>query len=167
MEIKEKSMVASAGKIGVFLGLILTFGCSVNKKDEARLKKMNWLAGSWQQTSEAGTFTETWKQNGSNLSGKGYLIDANDTIFSETLKIEVRNGEVFYVPIVADQNKGEEVLFKLITSANNRFVFENKQHDFPQRIIYQQISDDSLYARVEGEVKGELKFEAFNMKRVK
>lgn len=165
---RVKSMAASVGKLGIGLSLMLASACSTgNKKADNELEKLNWLVGTWQQSSEAGTFTETWQQNGSNLSGKGYLVDAGDTIFSEVLKLENRDGKVFYVPIIADQNNGEEVLFKLISSAENRFVFENKEHDFPQRIIYQQLPGDSLYARVEGEVKGKLKFEDFKMKRIR
>jgi hypothetical protein len=101
------------------------------------------------------------------LEGKGYLVDAGDTIFSEDLKLEHINGEVFYIPVIEGQNKEEEVRFKLISSADNRFVFENKEHDFPQHIIYQQLPGDSLLARVEGEVKGDLKSEVFKMKRIK
>jgi hypothetical protein len=168
MKIAVKSITASTGKLGISLGLFLAVACnSGDKKAEMELEKLDWLIGSWQQITEAGTFTETWQQNGSGLSGKGYLIDAGDTIFSEDLKLENRNGEVFYIPIIADQNNGGKVLFKLISSGDKHFVFENKEHDFPQRIIYQQLAGDSLYARVEGEVKGKLKFEAFKMKRIK
>ena len=82
------------------------------------------------------------------------------------ISLENRNGEIFYIPTVKNENNGQVVLFKLITSHNNEVVFEKKAHDFPQRILYKNPVKDSLYARVEGMDKGEFKKEEFFMKRV-
>jgi len=46
-------------------------------------------------------------------------------------------------------------------------TFENKDHDFPQRIIYKNTGQDSLYARVEGNDKGKFRKEEFAMRRNK
>lgn len=144
----------------------MLFACSPKQQNaEAALEKLTWLEGRWQQRSEAGILTETWTKNGRELRGKSYLLDGGDTVFSESLSLKIRKGEVFYVPVIPDQNEGKETLFKLVSTENNRFVFENRAHDFPQRIIYRQLPGDSLLARIEGEVKGKLKFEEFKMKR--
>jgi hypothetical protein len=37
-----------------------------------------------------------------------------------------------------------------------RIVFENAQHDFPQRIIYWQTKPNELRARIEGTIDGKL-----------
>ena len=39
-------------------------------------------------------------------------------------------------------------------------VFENPEHDFPQRIIYTR-SEDRLQARIEGDVGGEIRAETW------
>ena len=46
-------------------------------------------------------------------------------------------------------------------------VFENPQHDFPQRIIYRLEKDGSLLARIEGVNQGREKGINFPMKRAK
>jgi hypothetical protein len=43
------------------------------------------------------------------------------------------------------------VPFKAIESKDKRVVFENKEHDFPKRIIYWLGGDGSLHARIEGD----------------
>jgi hypothetical protein len=45
--------------------------------------------------------------------------------------------------------------FSLITYAENCVVFDNLEHDFPQRIIYRR-DGDRLTAQIEGEVDGKL-----------
>lgn len=44
--------------------------------------------------------------------------------------------------------------FKMIEMAANKVVFENPEHDFPQRIIYER-EGDTLTARIEGTQNGE------------
>jgi len=59
------------------------------------------------------------------------------------------------------------VVFKLTKNSDNEAVFENLQHDFPQRIIYRRESADALFARVEGSEKGVNKAIDFRYKRAK
>ncbi|KAA9325963.1 DUF6265 family protein [Adhaeribacter soli] len=152
----------------VLLFLPLLLSCNTGaKKAEAQLKQLHWLTGTWQQQSEAGLLTETWQvKNASQMTGKSYLVDQHDTIFSEVISLEIQEGEVYYVPVIADQNDGKPVRFKLISGKDQTFVFENKTHDFPQRIIYHQTGSNQLTARIEGEIKGKLRSEEFKMQRV-
>jgi hypothetical protein len=152
----------------VFLFIPLMVGCNTGeKKAEAKLKQLHWLAGKWQQQSEAGLLTESWQvKNANQMTGKSYLVDQNDTIFSESISLEVQEENVYYVPVVADQNEGKPVRFKLISGNDQTFIFENKTHDFPQRIIYRQTGSNQLTARIEGEIKGKLQSEEFKMHQV-
>jgi hypothetical protein len=43
--------------------------------------------------------------------------------------------------------------FTLVDCGDRSVVFENKQHDFPQRVIYRRESDQ-LIARIEGTIGG-------------
>jgi hypothetical protein len=52
------------------------------------------------------------------------------------------------------------------TGVAGEVVFENLQHDFPQRIIYRSLSGDRLAARIEGVRGGLLKGIDYPMKRV-
>ena len=44
--------------------------------------------------------------------------------------------------------------FRLIELKNKRVVFENPEHDFPQRIIYWLGDDGALHAKIEGTENG-------------
>ena len=66
-----------------------------------------------------------------------------------------------------NQNNGNAINFKLISSKNNNYIFENKKHDFPQRIGYSHVNFDTLHAWIEGFSKGKNKKEKFFMWRNK
>ena len=57
--------------------------------------------------------------------------------------------------------------FKLVELDGKRVVFENKQHDFPQRILYWLDDKGSMHARTEGTLKGKLESEEWTWERVK
>jgi len=46
-------------------------------------------------------------------------------------------------------------------------VFENLRHDFPQRIIYRRVSEDSLIARIEGMINGAKRSIDFPYRKIK
>jgi hypothetical protein len=58
-----------------------------------------------------------------------------------------------YVAIPVNQTI---TLFALTSFLGNKFIFENDEHDFPQRVIYEFVSDTQLNARIEGMIEGEL-----------
>ncbi len=111
---------------------------------------------------------EDWKPlNSNSLIGRSYRIDHADTIILETMTLKYIDTDLYYIPTVIDQNEGKAVKFKLISNANDLYIFENKLHDFPQRINYQFIGNDSISASIEGEAKGEQQKINFNYKRIK
>lgn len=69
----------------------------------------------------------------------------------ESLKIERKDGSIFYVASVP-HNPGP-VEFKLIELSEKHVVFENPEHDFPQRISYTLNANGTLDARVEGTIE--------------
>lgn len=119
------------------------------QKPVAILKSMEWIAGTWKQETSPGPTYESWRMiNDSLWKGKGFRVSRTDTVLLEKLSLEVIDGEIFYVPVVP-HNEGA-VYFKMIEQSPNKVKFENPTHDFPQRIIYMKISNDSLHARIEG-----------------
>jgi len=132
-----------------------------------QIKKLEWLLGSWQDTSAEMHFTETWqKENDSTFIGRGFGVENGDTIFREKLELAERNEKVFYVATVNEHLAGKPTTFALVKDSVNAWIFENPKHDFPQRIIYKQTSENTLHARVEGTVSGKLQGEEFNMHRI-
>ena len=123
---------------------------------EYRLEKLQWILGEWQMESPDGVFVEKWqKETDTSYSGEGSLTNAKgEVLFSEKLRLEQRGNELWYIPTIASQNNGQPVLFKEKTIADNSVIFENPEHDFPQRIIYEKPSDTTLTARIEGKQNG-------------
>lgn len=158
------------------LVILFPFAC-ISKKDPSleitaarkeQMKKMEWLLGSWNNNSSNGNFYETWKrENDTTFRGNGFSISGRDTLFQEQLSLEWVNDTLCYIPAVKNQNNDLPVHFKLITVRNNTYVFENKEHDFPQRITYKYIEPDSLYAKIEGLQNGNFRLEQFPLKKLK
>lgn len=107
----------------------------------------SWIEGNWKLNSTSELSFENWTiVNDSTLSGKSILISENDTV-AEILRIERIGKNWVYIATV---NQSKPVLFSLIENANNVYEFENKEHDFPQKIVYKLIQDDLLLVWIEG-----------------
>jgi hypothetical protein len=82
------------------------------------------------------------------------------------LFLECENGNLYYRVLTIGQSQRDIISFKLVQENDNVYVFENKAHDFPQQIIYTQVNQDSLYAKIEGYENGTFRREGFPMKRI-
>ncbi|MBK8845473.1 MAG: hypothetical protein IPO27_02500 [Bacteroidetes bacterium] len=129
--------------------------------------KIDNFDGVFVSNAEGGAMQELWtKINDTTSHGQSVIISANgDTTFLENVLVKKVKGVWYYAPTVTDQNEGKEVLYKLISAESNTYTFENKNHDFPQRIIYSFTDKKIVNARIEGEVKGELRGEDFQFSR--
>lgn len=156
--------------------LLLTIACSGEKQkatttttpevDQTELKKTEWLIGSWRGTFPEGCVGETWeKQSDSLFSGRGFFVMGADTVSKETLRLLSEGGQVYYEPTVSKQNDGKAVRFKMTLANETDLVFENPEHDFPQKISYHRIGSDSLLAEISGQQKGAPRTETFPMRR--
>lgn len=139
-------------------------GCTSNDP----YKKMNRLSGLWQMNTDEGTLYEEWsKQKGNAMFGKSYMMNGTDSMVFERVELAKKDSGVYYIPMVKDQNQSRPVYFKMTSSSDTSFTFENKLHDFPQRIIYRFVGKDSIVARIEGDNKGELQYQEYFYSRVK
>jgi hypothetical protein len=131
-------------------------------------KPLHGLTGLWKMDAKRGIIYEEWQVRSDNqLSGRSYKINNNDTMVLENVIISLQDDAIFYTPIVHDQNNHLPVQFKLISCNKNRYVFENKEHDYPQRVIYELVSANNLHARIEGSKNGKEMGSDFNYSRVK
>lgn len=56
--------------------------------------------------------------------------------------------------------------FRAASVGERQVVFENREHDFPQRVLYRAAGGDSLYARIEGTIDGRPRAIDFPYRRV-
>ena len=132
-----------------------------------KMAEAEWLLGSWGPTSPEGALSEKWeKVNDSVLHGESYfIVGGKDTVFAETVALTSEKGKLAYTVTVPGQNNEKPVRFDLTSSTENQLVFENPKHDFPNKIVYNKITNDSLTAEISGMQKGKPASELMAMKR--
>jgi hypothetical protein len=149
----------------IFVMLLVYVFPSYSQQQQASV--FNFLPGTWEMRHSKGyIIREVWEQKGSGLLiGASWKIVGADTLLSETIEVKAKGKKMFYTPTVKGHNREQPVPFRLVSSENNRFVFENKKHDFPQRIIYHFISPTQLKAIVEGITEGQSKKFLFDFEK--
>lgn len=151
--------IPSIKKTASISGILILLLLGVNSCQEKKADKVSALyeilSGQWKMTDQ--DVIESWEFNGNFLEGVVLEISGKDTIVTEELKIMEKDGAIYYEPTVKNQNEGKAISFKLIQSENNKWIFENQAHDFPQQIEYNFITNDSLLASIKGELIGEMK----------
>ena len=112
------------------------------------LEIFRWLVGKWEGLQGSGIYHEEWEFNDESvLTGKAYLIKKGEILNTEKLKIHLSGSDVLYTADVS--HNPSPVSFRLTSYENNIFIFENPDHDFPQKITYEMKNDGSLFAVVE------------------
>jgi hypothetical protein len=112
-----------------------------------------WLAGAWVQTKPDQTVTEMWlaPQDGA-MAGVTLTTGPGRPPRAEYAKITREPAGLTYTAVVGTQ---PPVAFVAVPAEGGWLVFENKAHDFPQRVAYRRCDAD-LCAAVEGVVNGKL-----------
>ena len=91
---------------------LLLSGCS----EVSPIEELRWLEGNWKQVNQKGSrlSLESWTYKNGELIGNGYTVDnssdAYDTLFSEDIRIIVREQKLFYEAILPNQ---PAVIFRL------------------------------------------------------
>jgi len=110
--------------------------------------------------------TEKWEMSdGGEMKGITIYEYDNGSILSETMRLIDINGNLNFCATVLEQDPDKytgEVCFTLKSNKDKVFLFENLNHDFPKRIIYNFSGYNFLIARVEGDTNAfELKYDRF------
>ncbi|MBM2841293.1 MAG: hypothetical protein HW412_1821 [Bacteroidetes bacterium] len=150
-------------------GVILLLTLMISETAEAQrysIDGLSWMAGCWVGGGEKRVSEEQWmKPGGKSMLGMSRSVSNGKTVEYEFLRLhEEENGDIFYT---ANPSGQEQASFKLVKLEGTKAVFENPEHDFPQRIIYMLEDDGSLKARIEGKSKGKERGVDFPMKKTK
>lgn len=124
-----------------------------------------WLAGCWQSVGgEPGSGEQWTPPAGDTLLGVSRTVRGGRTVAYEFLRIRrLDDGRLAYVALPSGQR---ETTFPLLRATERSLVFENLEHDFPQRVIYSLDDDGVLHARIEGLRRGELRSVDFPLRRI-
>jgi len=105
----------------------------------------DWMSGYW-LSCEDGEIAESWIGAGAGVMLGTNLSSGAQSGFEFLRIAENGRGGLSYFSMPNGRSPATE--FTMVTLVENRAVFENLAHDFPQRIIYER-DGDALHARIE------------------
>ena len=149
----------------MLLCLLLSPGFARAQEKVFTINDLAWLKGCWSLNRNGRETTEHWlKPAGGTMLGISRTVADGKTVEFEFTQIrQDEKGDIFFIAKPSGQ---PETTFKMIQGSANEVIFENPQHDFPQRVIY-RTQDDRLLGRIEGVSKGKDKSVDFPMTRAR
>ena len=140
--------------VPALLGLLLAAApVSAAEPAPAASASLDWLAGSWAGEKEGTVSEEHWTTGaGGTHVGLHKDVRAGRMTSFEFLRIQSdADGKICYI---ASPRGAAPTTFCAIETGDRRVVFENRGHDFPQRILYWLDESGRLHARIEGPMNG-------------
>lgn len=118
----------------------------------ATVAQLAWLAGSWaSDAADPVAQEEHWTSpRGGAMVGMNRTVKGDRMVAFEFLRIQEQNGTLVYL---ASPGGRPPTTFTLAELGEDRVVFENPAHDFPQRVSYTR-AGDRLTARIVGTQEG-------------
>lgn len=145
-----------AGRRGPAMTLAVTLALPAlagAQAEPAQTAALSWLAGSWSGSRQGVASEEHWTTpEGGALVGLHKDVRAGRMVSFEFLRIGLdAAGRLCYF---ASPQGAPPTPFCAVEIGDRRVVFENREHDFPQRILYWLDPEGRLHARVEGPPDG-------------
>ncbi len=129
----------------------------------ASLTDLDWLCGYWVGEAQGVRMEECWlPPSGGLLLGLHRDVTPSGKSFFEYLRIEEGEKGIAYM---ASPLGNPPTPFWLTSSGPSKVVFENPEHDFPQRITYWLDEGGLLHSRVEGPDKEKTRIEEWFWRR--
>ncbi|MBU2491872.1 MAG: hypothetical protein KJ571_04550 [Bacteroidetes bacterium] len=146
--------------------LIITVFCSLIEAQVSShsidISNFDFLIGKWETDFGNYKYYEEWQKENDKLTGLGYRIKDGEKFDGEKLILINIHGYISYIATVGKQ---QPILFAMTNNSGRKFVFENNEHDFPQKIIYHVINNDSIHVLVEGQMKSGIVKDEYNLSR--
>jgi hypothetical protein len=145
--------------------LVLALGAAAARAAPADdVAKLGWIAGSWISEKDGVVTRETWLPPlGGAMAGAAQTNAPGKRPFISHYTITAEAGGATFTARLPGQ---PPTPFVLVAGKDGEAVFENKAHDFPQRIIFRRC-DATLCASIEGVIDGKLETEAWRYTRLK
>ena len=165
LHVSNLNLATILGVAFIALSIALTTATShaIAIMQNSKIEELSWMAGYWTSEHDGVFSEEFWMlPKGGLMVGSHRDVCAGKRTFFEYLRIEQTESAITYYGGPMGKTPTP---FKMIECNDRRVVFENKGHDFPQRIIYWRDIDEDLCARVEGDVEGKLRSEEWVWKK--
>jgi Domain of unknown function (DUF6265) len=128
--------------------LCLAAAGALGQAPPSEVDRLSWFEGHWLGVSAGVSMEEQWTSvRGGALLGLHRDVKGERMVSFEFLRIQATAEGTFYY---GSPRSKPPVPFKLKELGERRAVFENLQHDFPQRILYWLDAAGAMHARIEG-----------------
>ena len=138
------------------LGLLLAafaWQATVPAQPSPTISRVAWLAGCWEAKRGPRTIQEHWMPPlGNTMVGVGRTVRGDSLTEFELVVIRAGSSSLAYEAHPSGQ---ATAVFLATTLTERSVVFENRQHDFPQRVAYERRGADSVLAWIAGPMNGQ------------
>jgi hypothetical protein len=131
---------------------------------ESGIDRVAWLQGCWEMVSPQRTIEEQWMApRAGSMVGVSRTVRGDSLVEYEMMVLRDQGGRLTYEAHPSGQSVA---VFESSMLEGSSVVFENLDHDFPQRIGYQRNGSNVLFAWIEGTDKGQSRHIDFLYRRV-
>lgn len=128
--------------------IVVAASSGAQASQSSAIDRAGWLAGCWEMRARNRVTLEMWMPpSGGTMLGASRTTAAGVTREFEHLRLHAAGDTLVYTALPSGQR---ETSFRSTTVSATTLVFENPAHDFPQKITYRRVGEDSVTARVEG-----------------
>jgi len=129
------------------------------------VERVAWLQGCWRSVNGQVTIEEQWMApRGGTMLGMGRTVRGGQTTEYELVLIAVKDNRLVYEAHPSGQ---KPATFAAASASDTGVLFENTEHDFPQRVGYRRDGGDGLQAWIEGQINGTPRRVDFSYRRVR
>lgn len=147
----------------ILLGIVSLF--SAPDASTASIEDFAFIAGHWSVEHNGVVTEEMWTApKAGAMFGVSRAVRGEKLVSFEFLRIQMRGGDLYYV---AQPGGRPPTPFKLALFDGKVATFENSENDFPSKIVYEKLGDDSIRASISGTQNGKDASESWEFKRVK
>jgi hypothetical protein len=130
-----------------------------------RIDRVAWLHGCWEQVGAQRIVEEQWMApRAGSMLGMGRTVRDGTLLEYESVTIREDAGGLVYEARPSGQPPAS---FRMKTLSSDAVVFENPQHDFPQRVGYRRDGADQITGWIEGTSNGRARRTEFPYRRAR
>jgi uncharacterized protein DUF6265 len=146
-----------------FLVLCLLAVPVFGRAQQARIQDVAWMQGCWEMVTPERMVEEHWMApRGGSMLGLGRTTRGAKLVEHEFIVLSEKGDRLAYEAHPSGQ---APAVFLSKTIGESSVIFENLQHDFPQRIGYQKRGPDGFLAWIEGPRNGQVRRIEFPYRR--
>jgi hypothetical protein len=150
-------------KVHILPGLLAVLFVATAGMQERGIERVRWLQGCWEAVSPQRTIEDQWMPpRGGSMVGVSRTVRGNTLVEYELIVLREQGDLLSYEAHPSGQ---PSAIFLSRAVGDSSVVFENPEHDFPQRIGYRRDGPDVLLAWIEGTENGQSRRVDFSYRR--